>query len=250
MPPVTVVVPLSRPHRAMASLEAYCRQRYDGPRRLVVVENGDAIGSIKPLRHVPNLHVMSSDHSHSAARNAGLDWARANGGGSWAMMDDDDYYGPGYLEGQAVAALHSGAEVVGKAWHYVMWPDGLYRIRSHREHCWDEVGLTGGTLFGLSCDGLPRFEERVDDDLAWCAAARAVGLRTWASGRHGYCYDRSRDEPRVYEASPSVARRALSGEGVGSDYFGAVPVETVDDVFARPLMEVPPPTASQIFADI
>lgn len=250
LPPVTVIAALSRPHRAMAVLEAYARQEYAAPTRLLIVESGSGVGSVDNRNGVPGLHVIRAGASSAEARNAGLDWLRDHGAGPWAMMDDDDYYGPGYLTEQISGLAHSGAAIVGKTWHYVMFPDGLYRVRSGREYCLDPGPLTGGTLCGRSALGMPRFERRYDDDIRWCMAAKDLGLRAWATGRNHYCYDRSVDEPRTWEAGPHTARRALAGEGGECDYYGALPLSAVDDPFLRPARRVPAPTSRQILSEV
>ncbi len=68
--------------------------------------------------------------------------------------------------------------------------------------------------------------------------------------RHNYCYDRSVPGPRVQEAGPAISRRALSGDGVSSDYHGRVPHSVVDDPRAVPLRIVPPPTSAEILRDV
>lgn len=250
LPLVTVIAALSRPYRAAEVLSSFARQSYRGPKRLLVVENGDAVGSVAHLPAAERVEVISSAASSADARNAGLEWAASRGGGVWALLDDDDYYGPGYLEEQIVALLATGADVVGKGWQYVMYPDGLYRLHSDREYRWDDTGLTGGTLCGRESAGLPLFERRADDDIVWCSDVRRAGMRTWATSRYHYCYDRSGPGPRVQTAGPHVSRRALSGEGVGSDYFGLVHPSVVDDPSARPLRVAPPPTSAEILSDL
>jgi glycosyltransferase involved in cell wall biosynthesis len=246
-PPVIVIAALSRPERVPDVMGAFFRQDYSGTRHLLMVENGRAIGSVPAADGVS---VIRSPASSGEARNHGLAWARGVGGAAWAFFDDDDYYGPGYLTEQISALTTTGANVVGKAWQYVMYPDGLYRIQSPRENCWDEIGLTGGSLCGLSPFGLPEFEVRSDDDLAWCSAVRSAGMRTWATSRYNYCYDRSRPGPRVQVDGPAISRRAMSGDGVCSDYFGLVPHSVVDDRLAVPVRSVPPPTSAEILEDL
>jgi glycosyltransferase involved in cell wall biosynthesis len=246
LPPVTVIVPFSRPHRARAVIETLARQSYASPVRLVLVENGPAVGTVRC--DDPRLVVISSAHGHASAMNAGLDWLRARGGGAWARMDDDDWYGPTYLRDQFASMLVTGADVVGKTWGFVRLQDGLYLFDNPRL-CWDSGhGLTGGTI----CAGhasVPRFEDRQDDDTWWCNSARGAGLKVWATSEHGYVYDRSQGGPRVYgETRPAVVRRSLSPRGC--QYYGDAPNEVADDLDARPLRTLPPTTDAEVFASM
>jgi hypothetical protein len=118
---ITVIVPTHRgPAELLSIARAFALQRH-ADKRLVVVENGAAIGICK--RH--GIHadaVLASEHSKSHALNTGLTWLRAHGGGAWTGWDDDDYYGPGYL--QEVAERLPGCDVLGKRSIYVRRNDG------------------------------------------------------------------------------------------------------------------------------
>ena len=118
---ITVLVPTHRgPAELLGIVRAFALQRH-ADKRLVVIENGPAIGTCK--RH--GIHVdavLSSEHSKSHALNVGLEWLRAHGGGAWSGWDDDDYRGNEYL-GQ-VAELLPGHEMLGKSSIYVRRNDG------------------------------------------------------------------------------------------------------------------------------
>lgn len=243
LPPVTVIATLSRREMAVPVMQAFARQAYAAPARLLVVESGAAVGCISGSGK--DLHVTQAGPSAAAARNAGLDWLRKNGGGPWAFFDDDDYYGPDYLSSQISLMFRMGAHVVAKTWQYVMLPDGLHRFQN-AESCWTSEFLAGGTLCGESPESVPRFRDvMVGEDVAWCEDARKAGLRVFATGRSHYCYDRSRDLPRAWDAAPVLARRGL-GQGRESEFYGKVPHKSVDNVFLRPIGTVPAPTRHEI----
>lgn len=124
---LTVIVPTHRGPIEIASIIKYfISQRYPS-KRLIIVENGDAIGTCK--RH--GLYadaVLSSAHSKSEALNVGLEWLRAKGGGPWVGWDDDDYYGPHYLD--EVSDHLCKYDLVGKSSLYVKRNDGrLWLVR-------------------------------------------------------------------------------------------------------------------------
>jgi len=118
---VTVLVPTHRgPAELLGIVRAFALQRH-ADKRLVVIENGAAVGTCKRYGiHVSA--VLSSEHSKSHAMNVGLEWLRANGGGAWTGWDDDDYYGPGYLS--EVARRLPGHDLLGKRSIYVRRNDG------------------------------------------------------------------------------------------------------------------------------
>ena len=232
----------------MGLLRMFASQRYQGSIRIVFAENGEGVGCVDPGTS-DFLSVVRAPASVSAARNAGLDWVRANGGGAWAMWDDDDWYGPDYLQEAVLGMLGSGCALAGKVPHFVMFPDGLYRMVGGDEDRVTQRAVTGGTLCGLTADGLPRFEGELREDVTFCNAARSLGQKIWASSRRGYCYDRSEPGPRAWAAGPATAKRGLS-EGREMEFYGAVPPEACDDPGLHPLRVVPPVAPSEIFQEM
>lgn len=92
---IAVIVPFSRPQMADNVRENYWRQRFPANTRLVVVENGPAVGSWSSW--CSDGEVVQSEHGRSHARTAGLHKARELGCEWFAFWDDDDWYAPGFL---------------------------------------------------------------------------------------------------------------------------------------------------------
>jgi hypothetical protein len=237
---ITVIAPHARPEFAANLLANSVRQKVK--HHLVVVENGAALGSFAAREGVT---VVSSAVAHqAAARNAGLTWLRANGGGAWAMFDDDDYYGADYLSDVEHALSSSGAVAVGKPWSFVMFDDGLWRFSKGKEHCWaDSFSLTGGSLAGASTD-VVEFPTRPDDDVGWCAAMRARGARLWSGSPFHYCYDRRGN--RRDRAIPGAQVIIRFGFGA-ADFYGQQPFEACSREGLLPLRHVPAPTDLEVF---
>lgn len=235
---ITVIVPHARPEHSTNLLANFRRQAVEC--RLVVVENGDALCATAWPHDV--VRLLSEPHQ-ADARNAGLTWLRAQGGGAWAMMDDDDYYSPGYLGDVEATLLRTRADVVGKRWSFVMYDDGLYRFSVDRGCEWAEsYNLTGGSLAAHSAD-VADFPRRRDDDLGWCEAMRERGARLWAGSPWHYGYDRRGSGERVIRGSQVITRRAFGD----ADYYGPLPIEAVGDTTIRPLRHVPMPSDAEIF---
>jgi glycosyltransferase involved in cell wall biosynthesis len=182
---ITVIVPFSRPSQVGHVVACFARQRYQD-KRLVVVENGAAVGQWT----LPADAVLTASSGPAEARNVGLDYVRQHGGGGFAMFDDDDYYGPGYLE-EVAQALCKGADVVGKAALFVRVQAGLRAVLGGPEHMWCRSLFPGCTLAGWADTACEFPDRRVGEDSAWLLAMIAQGAQMWAGSRFGFCYDRS-----------------------------------------------------------
>ncbi len=111
-----------------------------------------------------------------------------------AKIDDDDHYGPAYLE-DAVQALHySGAAIVVKAaqFTYLAGRDVTVLRRARQEETMLD-GSTAGATFVVRrgvWDAV-RFPHRTrGEDIRFLRGARAVGAQVYASSRWEFCYVR------------------------------------------------------------
>lgn len=118
---ITVLVPSHRGPTQLKKIERMFAQQQHAEKRLVVIENGPAIGECVSCG-IKTTAALSSDQSKSDALNTGLDWLRKNDGGAWCCWDDDDYYGPGYLT--EIADALPSCDVLGKVNIHVRRSDG------------------------------------------------------------------------------------------------------------------------------
>jgi hypothetical protein len=231
---LTVIVPHARPEFSANLLANFARQR-GVDARLLVVENGEAVGALSSNEAT----IIRSDDHQSDAMNTGLAWMRARGGGAWARFDDDDYYGPDYLA--AVEASLGGDEVTvsGMPWRFVMFDDGLYQFMGSGE-------FTGGTLAASTAEVEP-FPRMVGEDLEWCRIMRELGARLVQREPWGYCYDRTtRLAPRIIGVGPVVIRRAFGP----SHFYGPHALSAVDSPELQPLCSKPMPTNEELMAEL
>ncbi len=229
---ITVIAPHARPQFAENLLDNFRRQ-VGVEARLVVVENGEAIGSNWPS----DVIVLKSQAHQADAMNVGLSATR----GAWARFDDDDYYGASYLAN--VALTLNTHEVTGKTWGFVLFDDGMYRFHGEQDDF--AAILTGGTLAAATPNVAP-FQRRDDDDVQWCRDMRAAGSELWASDHSGYCYDRRtirHGAARVITTAPAVFRWAFT-EG---EYHGQVCREYVNAP-GDALRSAPAPTDDELMA--
>jgi hypothetical protein len=238
---IYVIAPHSRPEHAARLLESFDRQSVRG--RLIVVENGPAVGTFPASR--AHAVIRCERAHHAAAKNAALDWIEARGDGApWVTMDDDDYYGPEYLA-DTLAVLER-ADVTGKVRGFVAFDDGLWRFAPGFDGgaCGGRI-LTGGTIGARATR--QRFQCVTDDDRRYCDATRAAGLRIEASPPRGYCYDRRTTHAHAWAASQTAARLSFGA----AEYYGLAPPYAVDyPERLIPLRIVPPPSDAEVLASL
>jgi hypothetical protein len=172
-----------------------------------------AIQSYRPVELVVGLHgVKSTPHIQAAIAACELQVTlleldgdlslgeclnRAAGATSasvLAKIDDDDHYGPAYLEDGVHALRHSGAGVVVKAaqFTYLAARDETVLRRARQEHVFLDGSTAGATfLIQRSLWEAVRFPHRTrGEDLRFLRGVRAVGGSVYAGSRWEFCYVR------------------------------------------------------------
>lgn len=231
---ITVIVPHGRPEFAGNLLDNFERQG-GVEARLLVVENGAAVGSVS----ADAATVICSEAHQSDAMNAGLEWLRSNGGGPWARFDNDDYYGPDYLVAVERSLVGEGVVVSGVPWRFVMFDDGLYQFTGTGE-------FTGGTLAANTAD-VSAFPRILGEDLEWCRRMQLLGARLVQREPWGYCYDRTtRAAPRAAYGGPAMTRYAFGS----ALFYGPHPRTAVDYPGVEPIGLKGPPSKEEVFAEL
>lgn len=195
--------------------------------RLVIIENGDAVGACAQARFTPDLLLTSEKHQ-ATARNVALDEIRKRGGGVFLTMDADDWYGPRYVE-EIVANAHH-ADIIGKRRHLVRFPDGLYLFDvrgANKPTTW----LHGACLAGRTEDAIPFPLRDVGEDTAWCEGMRSFGAKMFATSAREYIYNRAGTD-HTWKANPVMVRHMLGPCFRLGGYPVAVPKPTRAEVFA------------------
>jgi glycosyltransferase involved in cell wall biosynthesis len=198
-PLVSVVLPTRRPGLLAAAVGMVRAQAH--PRvELVVALHGVARAAL-PAGAARALAAADVVVDAPAAWSLGRclnEAARAARGDVLAKVDDDDLYGPSYLD-EAVAALEAGrGDVVGKTEMYVylarsrellLWHPGASRL--HQDH------VAGGTLlFPRALGERPGFRDvNRSEDTLFLDDCQRLGRRVYATSRRHF------------------VRRRLDGEG-------------------------------------
>ncbi len=155
LPLASIVTATKRPHLLKQILENFSRQTYFNKELIVVVHGAEGAaceippelaGSVRVI-HVPAIVNLGF------CLNEGI---RQAAGDIWFKVDDDDYYGPHYIEDLVNAYRFSGADIVGKP-TYLVYLEGAgqtvcrtvreARKRKFYNHRPNKVPrLTGATL--------------------------------------------------------------------------------------------------------
>jgi hypothetical protein len=168
--------------------ENFARQTTDC--RLVIVENGPALGFFKGAG-LPEVTVLQSEQGVGRARQVGLEFVREHKG-LFLMLDDDDFYGPNYVhEFETCLRMHPEATIVGKNPHYVHLPDGKIWHFSG----WAKDGRvaqlwTGATIGFRSWEAADFPDTNTANDTDWFEAMRDRDPVCWVTGEKGYVYYR------------------------------------------------------------
>lgn len=189
---IHVIVPFSRPEHYERTLENFRRQRFPG-KILYLVENGAALGTAE-REGLTGATVLASEAHPSSAKNVALEYIRRAGGGFFTTFDDDDWYGPGYLD--ELAGHAKSATVVGKLWHFVSFNEGVpgaepelilsNRIYANRTAHW----LTGGTISGFAEEAC-LYPKTPAEDVYYCKKMEDLGGTIRCLSLYHYLYRRN-----------------------------------------------------------
>lgn len=210
-PEIWVVVPFSRPEMRRQVLDNFYRQTYDN-KRLCIIENGNGISTFTDDRDYDQILLSPRHQSH--ARNTAIKWLKKNHPlAYWVSMDDDDYYGPGYLTEHAEKAEYG--RVSGKKASWVKFDSGLVYFGHHWSEDTEAPSLMGGTI-GCYVSESPLFPIKVaGEEFEFCEDARRSGMSILTTSQNHYCYDREGDpHGHAYKADENKMWRVSGWTGV------------------------------------
>lgn len=207
------IVPFSRPQYAQAIFDRFKRQTYKN-KKLIIVENGDGIGSCKKLGLEPDILLSSGKHQ-SWAKNEAILYLQKMGHSKdwWTTWDDDDYYGDFYLE-ELSRNLNKG-EVIGKSKSFIkLTDDRLYLMDKPPENEYirsNEYVIHGPTITARVGECL--FFEHLEfaEDLKFVDEMRELGANVWATSKYNWCYYRNGHGNHTWRISDDEFKFANSG---------------------------------------
>lgn len=190
MPGVSVITCTNRAACRHNLLSNYIRQNYP-QKELVVILNHNEINPMQWLGEATadhSIRVMQVDQSvtlgeclNLAAEQCQYPYV--------ARFDDDDYYGPAYLQDSLQPLLNRQADVAGKGCRYIFFKDWkvLALLSPYLENCYTE-GIGGATMvMKKEIFQTLRFPSlNLGEDTAFLQDCTARGLRIYSTGRFHY----------------------------------------------------------------
>lgn len=233
---VWVVVPFAREANLPLVVANFERQVFTDM-KLVIVENGPAVGACARAGIKPDI-LLTSDAHQSDAKNTALAEIRRRGGGFWTTFDDDDWYGRYHV--QEIANHAHRANVVGRGEHFVRLSDGLYLFR--REYANRYANSVAGPTISAWTEDTIEFRRFTPGDTPdWCERMRAAGASFWNCDYRHFVYSRHSGK-HAWSAS-DVEVRCAYGDAL---FFGDVPND-VSEHAANPIRSVPRPTSEEVY---
>ena len=210
-PRVWFVVPTCRPEQVERIFRTVESQSVKG--HLLIVENGEAIGTCEKLGKLPTV-VLQSDNNVGSARSVALRYIRSVDPEAFLIwMDDDDWYHHSYA--RKVLEANNGDEITMAGGHYVNL-DGQYAWCHSSTML--EATLAGPQRLFREADGVEGSEgetmapspRRVN--LPMCVN-RCGGDHTWRAHHLGYL---EQGQPFVFfgEVVPSLRQTNPTGNPI------------------------------------
>lgn len=205
-----VVCVSRRPHLLDRVVTNIARQRDEIELDVVFVTNHRDFALLdveRELTRVGGATIIETDPSTTlgAALNLGFD---ATSERYVAKLDDDDWYGAGYLADGLRAHGYAGAGVVGKHTYYADVGSPPARYLRFPGHEFEYSGtLAGGTLIvDRDLVGSIAFEDlSLGEDRAFLAACHRRGISTFSADRFGFVQHRDRDNTWSIAAADFLA---------------------------------------------
>jgi glycosyltransferase involved in cell wall biosynthesis len=192
---IWVVVPFSRPEYLTNVIKNFTQQKFNN-KKLVIVENGKAIGSCKRFGFSPDI-LLSSEAHQSYAKNKALEVLKAMKAEYWVTFDDDDWYGPEYLS--EIVEHSDKAEVIGKPNVFVKTVDDSIRLFSgYDEMCYSNH-LIGPTISAWVSDSvLFKNNGKWSEDTLFVGEMVNKGARVWNTSKWHFLQQRNRNQSHTW----------------------------------------------------
>lgn len=228
-PKATMITISKRPHLRDYCIEKFrCQTHPDVELVLILNTDVDEMALLDNTND-PRIRIYHVPKEFNIGYCLNMAIAGANGA-IWLKCDDDDFYGPHYVEDMLNAFHFSGAAVVGKPQWYVYFEDedAIYfrMVATDRERSVLRPGefLTGATLAAQAAatgrDNLWFSSTiRMANDSEWVRAAQEKGMAIFFSDRSNFVVFRSADLGNHTWSMSNDALRRQSGRLVtGSRY--------------------------------
>jgi len=225
---VWAVVPFSRPDTLPAIIENFKEQTFPG-KKLAIVENGEGVGTCKIHNFEPDVLLTSNAHQ-AYAKNEALHYIQKHGGGIWTTWDDDDYYGPRYLE-EVAHNFDSNINILGKTQIFILNGQNKLWLASDYEEYAPVTMVYGPTITGRSEESCDFKNSEWGEDNEWVADMIAAGAKAKTTSRYHFMYNRSKPPGEHvfpitdYQILQCMPKGVLEFEQVNYDVINGAPFD-------------------------
>lgn len=197
--PVTVMAPTIRPAQIENILQNVARQERAEPKLLLMthgfsVNRAEIIARARDLG-IEHIEILEAGKEHTLGANLNRMVLHAEDG-LLTKLDDDDYYGPNYLEDLIAAKKFSGADVVGKAATYVYFEARSALVLTYEadEHRFVDF-VRGPTLTASRSVFLdnPFPDSTISEDSTFLRRVRSGGGKIYSADKYNFYLYRSSD---------------------------------------------------------
>lgn len=197
LPSISVIVSTMRPHQLEHVFRTVSGQLGVSPELVLLTHGFTPIpAQIRDLQEEFPLHSFTllkgpADRTLGECLN---DCVSAASGTVVTKMDDDDYYGPNYLQDQLHALNYSGAEIVGKQAHYMYLQqhDATLLRFPHKEHRFTNMVMGPTIMAARTVFREFPFEARTKgEDTAFLGTAIASSASLYSSDKFNYYQQRN-----------------------------------------------------------
>lgn len=193
---ISVLCVSKRPSHVAQAISNFRRQRWTDKEFVFVANSGDFDLDLlkESLRGVPNARFLSAEGNLGAGLNHAIE---SSSGRLWAKFDDDDEYGPRYLQEAATAFGSRKAPLIGKRSYFMYLAEiNATILRGPGNENKRTKLVSGATLVG-DREVLAKYpfdeEARRGVDTMLINSLLADGVRPWSTSRYGFMATRRAD---------------------------------------------------------
>lgn len=231
-----IIVPTRRPEFAQNLVDNAKRQSIDC--NLLVVKMHESVDDKTIDGFNPEKILICESDSvdgdkfgPGAARNIGIQYVQDNHRNApLIFMDDDDWYGPKYVEEAFRLMQSKGLDVVSKGIHFVLTIENeLWCLEPETADIGYTHSFNGATTIIRKADICPRFPETmlVGEDTFWGKTLES--LKSRRSSIHNFCHIRHTSNTTSLSSLDLLHRTRSGGKnfGVVEDWESVVTGETI-----------------------
>jgi spore maturation protein CgeB len=124
-PKISVILATKRPRRIDSFLDQLGKQTYPNIELIIINNSTKNYDKVEQFKKFPHLNIklrhLHPEHNLGTCLNSGINEAA---GGYWFKMDDDDYYGPHYIEDMINITRFCDIQIAGKSKGFIYFESG------------------------------------------------------------------------------------------------------------------------------